>query len=112
MQGDDYMLSTNSNEIRITKGDTMSVEVELKNLDGSLYEMKEGDKIVFSVKQRLSDKYEVLLEKAGLPFEFSAEDTNLPTGKYYYDVVLTSRAGDRVTVIEPSLFEVTPKVHD
>ncbi len=106
------MLSTESNEIRITKGDSMSVEVELRNHDGSFYEMKEGDKIVFSVKRRLMDKYEVLLEKEGLPFEFTAEETSLPTGKYFYDVVLTSRAGYKTTVIEPSLFEVTPVVHD
>ncbi len=112
MQGDDYMLNTELNEIRITKGDSMSIEVELKNPDGSFYEMKEGEKIIFSVKQRLSGRYEVLLEKEGLPFEFSAEEMNLPTGKYFYDVVLTSRAGDRTTVIEKSLFEVTPKVHD
>ncbi len=112
MQGDDYMLSTESNEIRITKGDSMSVEVELKNHDGSFYEMKEGDKIVFYVKRRLMDKYEVLLEKEGLPFEFTAEEMNLPTGKYFYVVVWTSRSGDRTTVIEPSLFEVTPKVHN
>ncbi len=106
------MLNTELNEIRITKGDSMSIEVELKNPDGSFYEMKEGDKIVFSVKQRLGDKYEVLLEKEGLPFEFTAEETSLPTGKYFYDVVLESRAGDRTTVIEPTLFEVTPAVHD
>ncbi len=77
------MLSIDSNEIRITKGDSMSVEVILRNHDGSFYEMKEGDKIVFSVKRRLRDKYEVLLEKEGLPFEFTAEETSLPTGTYY-----------------------------
>lgn len=101
------------NTIRITRGDTARINVDLKNSSGETYELLESDILIFSVKRTIeSDEYCIQKKIIGSNmFYFKPEDTNkLDFRKYKYDVQLVTENREVYTVIEPSTFEVMPEV--
>lgn len=101
------------NTIRITRGDTARINVDLKNSSGETYELLESDILIFSVKRTIeSDEYCIQKQIIGSNmFYFKPEDTNkLDFRKYKYDVQLVTENEEVYTVIEPSTFEVMPEV--
>ena len=99
------------NEITLTKGDSGSFTIRAINPDDSEYEWKDGDRVVFSLRERGLRKC-LLMEKEGRYIELLPEETRkLKCGRYLYDVVLYAAGGEVATIISPTLFEVKEKVH-
>lgn len=99
------------NEITITKGDSGSFTIRAMNPDDSEYEWKDGDRLIFSLRERGLRKG-VILEKEGRYIELYPEETRkMKCGRYLYDVVLYTVGGDVATIIPPTLFEVKEKMH-
>lgn len=109
------MLYVNSDgTIRLTRGDTARLEVQIKNdLTNGNYEMTSEDILRFTIKKNVNDSTPAVQKTvAGSnQFHIEPEDTkSLSFGKYLYDVELTTASGDVYTVIVPTTFEVLKEV--
>lgn len=87
----------------IEKGTTEYISLELKDGEtGNNYVMSSGDKAIFGVKRRLEDSTCVILKQFGVNNYYngkytlvvSATDTNIPPGRYYFDVGILYSNGD------------------
>lgn len=94
--------------IQITRGDSGYFRFTPYTVDESgtrtEYVPQPGDSIRFAMKKKLSDAYQILLEKpvdtATFQMKLNPEDTaDLAFGTYYYDVQLTTASGDVDTYI-------------
>lgn len=107
------MIQIKRNKISLTRGDTASLKLNLKNEKGESYELKDGDKIVFTLKKSpISDV--VIIQKILENNEFrivSSDTKNLDYGPYIYDIQLTNYNKFVNTVVPPTLFEVLPEVN-
>ena len=105
----------NDHIIRLTRGDTAYLEVNITNADSETgeYEISSDDSLALSIKKKVKDS-EYLLNKVitgSSVFHIKPEDTSdIPFGKYLYDVQLTTGSGDVYTIIEPTTFEILPEV--
>lgn len=99
--------------IKITRGDTGVIAINLKNKDGTEYVMQTGDVLVITVK-RSTYVSDVLFQKAfdgSMQAKIEPADTaDLSYGTYWYDVQLTTAGGDVFTVVVPHKLEVMPEV--
>ena len=102
-----------NNVISFPRGDTFSFTVELLTNDGLPYELKENDRLVFTVKKTFMQS-NILIQKvinSSMEVTIEHEDTaDLPYGKYVYDVQLTNELGTK-TVIEPTSFILKEEVN-
>lgn len=101
------------NDITLTRGDTLHLQITLTDQEGEVYTLQDGDTLVFTVKKNTSSDV-VLIQKNILNsnITISHEDTkNMAYGTYMYDVQLTQANGDVTTVIKPSKFKITEEVN-
>lgn len=103
---------SNKNRITVIQGDTGILDLSLDN-----YQLKEGDKVYFTVKEeydgeRLIFKEVTKFVDGKAKFIFSAEDTNLEARTYKYDVQCNLADGRVDTVIKPTEFKVLGGVTD
>lgn len=99
-------------DLRITKGDSATLEVELYDEQGA-YKLKTGDSLVLNAKKSLSDsKYAISLKaNSNAVFAFKPSTTaNLTPGVYLYDIQLTLANGNIYTVIPLSHIVITNEV--
>jgi len=99
-----------NNIITVTKGDSGSISLNFENADGSCYEPNEGE-VIFCVKKRKERYCPVVLEKRGCEISFDSNDTKIPTGEYFYDVVIKRSTAEVYTAIEGK-FIVRKAVHE
>lgn len=100
--------------IALTRGDTLQITLELKDIRGETYEPAEGDKIRFLMKKDYASPT-VLIEKDiptdTLTFAIQPEDTkSLSFGAYVYDIQLTTGEGLVDTVIPRGVFRILEEV--
>ena len=87
--------------IQMTRGDDVSLQVDLFARDGTPYAMASNDKLTLTVRKNAD---------AAVTFQASATGTNtisiphattssLDAGKYVYDIELLTAGGDRDTVV-------------
>lgn len=101
------------NDIELTRGDTIHLEVEIADETGAPYELQIDDKLEFTLKKNTSTE-EVLLKKEinSKKFTISHEESSkLNYGTYVYDVQLTQENGDVTTIIKPSKLKITEEVN-
>lgn len=99
-----------SNDINITRGDTLNLHVELADANGSEWPLAKGDTIAWTVKKTTHDK-KALISKTGQDVTILPADTSsLEYGGYVYDVQLTTAEGEVHTVVKPSAFNVCEEV--
>lgn len=99
----------NSNNITFICGDTGTLTIMLQDAA-----FKDGDTLTLTVAESLQDEESTVISKVLEPTEgnsvdidFTAEDTNLEVGSYYYDVQLNRIEPDEVhTIIGPAKFKV------
>lgn len=97
-------------KMRIVRGDTGEFNVEIFNRDGSLYELQEGDEVVFTVKNKAMEGVD-LIRKLGPYIRINPADTSrLSFGKYQYDVQVQFADGTVDTIIPKNIFEVMEEV--
>lgn len=110
------MAQKSGQKIEIVRGTTNSINVAIKNGDGSAYMLSEGELVVFGVKQNYKDDELLILKTVNSlingvgQFSLAPEDTiGLDVGKYVYDVGLKTGA-NYYSVIEASDFLITANV--
>ena len=86
--------------IKFTKGDSIAFDVDLKNADGTPYEMQSGDNLKMTVRKNLS-------ENAVFSGSYTTPTISIPhtlsklftPGKYCYDIELDTSDGGVYTVV-------------
>lgn len=107
------MLYIENNIVYLTRGDSASLVVTIKDLDGNDYTLQAGDELVFTMKQNC-ETAEIVITKditADSTITLQPSDTeSLRYGDYVFDVQLTQAGGDVYTVIPPSIFRIAKEV--
>lgn len=102
-----------NNNIALTRGDSASIAVSLKNPDGTEYVLQSGDVLLFTVKHNCITE-DIIIQKdisTDAIININPADTAaLLYGEYFYDVQLTKANGDVNTVIPPRDFIVAKEV--
>ena len=99
--------NTDTKSMSIIAKDTGSFTVALDN-----YILDDGDTVYFTVNDKLEND-EPKIQKVITSFHehkavimLTSEDTDLPVGKYYYDVQINTADGRVDTVMGPSTFKI------
>lgn len=102
-----------NNEIRLTRGDTARLTVNLADDEKQPYIMQNEDKLTLAIKLTTRAK-ECLLKKTikgNNVFHIEPSDTkDFVFGRYVYDVQIDTANGDSYTVIPFSCFEIMDEV--
>lgn len=96
------MFETFNNIIRITKGDTATLEVALKYTDGTPYTMKATDKLTLTVRKKPGHPeviFAIVTTGNNIIELPHSETTKLPVGTCCYDVQLDTADGGVFTVV-------------
>lgn len=105
------------NTIKITRGDSLNIQVELTDNNGYPYVPVEGDQVWFTVKKSAAAE-DVLIRKGisteTLNLEIVESDTrNLAFGDYKYEIeVITAVNNDHYTVIKNAPFVIMEELHE
>ena len=103
------------NTIRITRGDSLTINVVLTDNDGFPYEPVEGDIVLFTVKKS-AVATDILIQKNidinNLVLDLVEADTeNLAFGEYKYEIEVCTVQDDHYTVIKNAPFIITEELH-
>ena len=96
------MLNINGTDIKMTRGDSVILNMVIYTPDGNVYEMQNGDSLYFTVRElpkKTSDS--PLIEKtfSNNDIKLTPADTMfLKYGRYFWDVTLIFSDGDVNTV--------------
>ena len=112
------MLKVTNNRIELTRGDTAELHVEVKDLDGNIYDCH-GDKGYFRIKESPSSS-DILLEKeleiaedGGLIIFLNEEDTDqLTFTKYNYEVEVVTTTNRHYTIIQKGTIKLGPELEN
>ena len=107
------MLSVKRNNIFMTRGDTVSLKIDLVDATGDPYYLKEGDIGIFRMKKKVSDKV-LLIEKeletddeGQLYLVLEPVDTEyLNFGIYLFEIELVTSEEEHYTVIADATLEL------
>ena len=109
-----FTVNARTSTIHITRGDSGTLNVELTDSDGQVYEPQLGDRILFRVADNAGNILfvkEADIEEEGNLITFLPEDTkDLPTRQHCYEVELVTEAGEHYTVIEYAIFEIGKEI--
>lgn len=101
------------NHILLTRGDTAVIEIKLHNRTHRPYNIRDGDELVFTLKDSTRSN-NVILQKTACEnqIKIEANDTKeLRYGDYVYDVQLKKEHGEICTVIPPTTFTLMEEVN-
>lgn len=110
------MVSISGTTIKMTRGDTLRVILELKDEEGNEYIPITGDVIRFAMKKTYNESTPIVLKNIpidSLELWIKPEDTkDLPQpSSYVYDIQITYANGDVDTFIDKAKFMLTEEVH-
>ena len=106
-----FIIENDSKKIILTRGDTASMLVTVKTIDGSDYSLTAGDTITLTVRK--TPDSEIAIQKVADENQYITifpEDTSsLNAGLFCYDVQLKS--GDNIyTIVPMSFFELRSEI--
>lgn len=110
------MLKVSGNKIELTRGDTMILEVNLKDESGADYTPEESDKVYFRLKRNATAK-DMLLEKE-IPIDtmvlrLDVQDTSdLKFGTYVYEIELVTSNDYHFTAIANEEFVISEELEN
>ena len=106
------MLKIKDSNIFLTRGDSASLKIKVKDIEGKDFIFTEDFKLVFSVKKNISDKYLTIQKEVqnSINIEIVPEDTKqLAFGEYYFDIEL--QMNNKIfTIITPHKFIICEEV--
>ena len=110
-----YCPKDNDNTIRITRGDSLTVNITLTDDEGFPYTPVEGDQVWFRVKKNAKADV-ILIEKSinidNLVLELVEADTeDLAFGNYVYEIEVITVNLNHYTVIKNTPFIITEELH-
>lgn len=86
--------------IKLTKGDSGALEVDLKTADGTPYTMESGDELFLTVRKRPNAPVMMQITSFSNIIDFTPEKTKLlQEGSCVYDIELKTVNGDIFTVV-------------
>lgn len=86
----------NENQIYLTRGDTLDIQVTILDSDGEVYELQANDVVRFALKNHYCDAEPLMiktLDHESLELRLEASETKLLSvysSPYYFDFELTS----------------------
>lgn len=106
------MVSVTNNDIKLTRGDTATFKLNVKDLNNNNYDYS-NDTVQFTVKMNTITTNAIIIKNVGSDgiIKINPQDTNnLNYGVYYYDIQIVKPNNDTYTVIVPHKFELTEEV--
>lgn len=100
-------------EIKLTRGDSAEIKIDVCYENGEKYVVKEGDKLTLTVKKKTTDKNSLISKSADITgtVKIEPKDTEgFNFGVYKYDVELETKEGDKYTIITPTDFQICEEV--
>lgn len=100
-------------EIKLTRGDSAEIKVDVCYESGEKYVVKEGEKLTLTVKKKTTDKNSLISKNADTTgtIKIEPKDTEgFNFGVYKYDVELKTKVGDVYTIITPTDFQICDEV--
>ena len=106
----------------VRKASTFFGRIVLSDSEQNGLLLSEQDKLIFSVKKSLNeddDDQDYVICKVltadnefqgGYVFELSPEDTNIPTGRYFYDIAIQRENGEFYHVTIPDEFIIKQSI--
>lgn len=110
------MIKVTGNKISLTRGDTLILQVNLKDENGEYYIPVETDKIYFRLKKSSTAKDVLILKE--IPYDtmilqIDAEETeDFRFGTYYYEIELVTEEDYHFTAIANTEFEITTELEN
>lgn len=98
--------------IIVRKASTYFGRISLTDSKGKKLLLSEDEKLIFTVKKKL-DSSDIIINKIiheydqineTYPFVLNASETDLPTGRYFYDVGLSCKNGEFYHITAPDEF--------
>ena len=103
--------------VSMTRGDSESITVTMKNTEGELVPFEDGDLLYFTIKENINTESKILQKAITIFRDGSAligilpEDTkSLRCKEYVYDIQLNRIDGTVSTIIKPSKFVIEGEV--
>lgn len=95
------MLEITNGVIKFTKGDSVALNVDLQNADGTVYEMQSGDELKFTIRKNPSDNDPILhIPVSSTRIVLRPILTNMiEPGRYCYDIELETSDGNVYTIV-------------
>lgn len=109
-------VSINGTTIKMTRGDTLRITLDLKDESGNEYTPADGDSIRFAMKRTYSESTPLIVKEipnSTLELVLDPEDTKNLTqpSSYVYDIEITYANGDVDTFIDKAKLQLTEEVH-
>lgn len=99
-KGSETMFEIKNQVIKMTRGDSASLKVDLKKPDGSEYVMKTGDTLTMTVRRTIGSSVLMqIVSETNTIYISPADSKNLLVGSCVYDIELKLSSGDVFTVI-------------
>lgn len=107
-----FVIDPKSQKIKLTRGDTATIYVEVYDLDNKKYEIQSDDIVTFTMRQTSSSP--AVLTKYATEDHYiiiDSEDTvNFNSGLYRYDVQIETAEGFIYTIIQNNYLELMPDI--
>jgi hypothetical protein len=109
------MLKIEDGNIYLTRGDSATLEVTIKDDEGNDWSPSAGDKVIFSMKRAAINPEPILTIEAA-PGDTDiiiapANTVDLTCGIYIYDIHVKLAGGDVYTVIADKSIEIGKEAH-
>lgn len=106
-----FKINPKNNDMVITKGDSAFIQVDVKTLEGGLYEIQPDDVITMTVRKRANADKTFEEMAVGNIITIVPEDTkSAAPGSYIYDVQLVTGQGIVQTIVPVSNFYIEEEV--
>lgn len=110
------MIKISGTTIKMTRGDTLRLNLSLTDEDGNVYTPLEGDHIRFAMKTGYNEATPILVKDIPndtLQLVLNPEDTkDLPQPcTFVYDLEITYANGDVETFVDKAKLQLTEEVH-
>lgn len=97
------MFEIKNKVIKMTRGDSASLKVNLKKRDGSEYVMQEGDRLTLTVRKVIGSSILMqIVSENNILYISPSDSKKLSVGSCVYDIELKTQSQDVFTVVAPN----------
>lgn len=97
-----YQIDEETGSIKLTRGDTLKFKVKAFDEYDDPVELTENDKVVFTVKRKITDDLPVIQKTGAYVVVEHADTKDLPFGGYFYDIQVTFANNEKYTIVAPT----------
>lgn len=108
-----FEINPHTNKVKLTKGDTATIEVNITDLDNKKYKPTSADKIILTVRKNVNSPTVALSVEADGDFPkliiLPSDTKDLEAGLYVYDIQLLTNE-NVYTIVQSKSFQILPEV--